>query len=599
MKLPGFKAAKLIRPLLGRHAWTFLAVILLGTLAALAEGLGMSLVVPFFQELAGSSQGSASRYVRFLDRLLAALPPDRRVMLIPAIIFAIVIVKNALSYATDCLFAWLKGRVGDDLRSAVFNQLVRVDYGFIEGSESGKLLNTLSHETWRAAEALGMFVTLLIHWATVIVFVALLLLISWPFTLIAAAAVVVVSASVQPLSRRLDGLGKHLVRSNASLAQRMVDGISGARVIRAFGRERYEEGRFDAASEKVRQAIFRLEMLAHLVKPLSEIGYAAMFLAVSAFAFRNRAWLPTLLAFVFFLYRLLPHLKHLSASRTMLAGMLSSIEDVRALLDRADKPYTSTGVVPFCGLASDITFDSVTFAYQPAEGAVLRDVSLRIPRGSITAIVGPSGAGKSTLVNLLFRFYDASSGQIRVDGVPLRELVLASWRERIAFAGQDSYLFTGTVRENIAYGRLEAGLEEIMEAAEMANADGFIRELPQGYDTWIGDCGVRLSSGQRQRIVLARALLRKPEILVLDEATNALDSVSEQRIRLALAELGDACTIVVVAHRLSSVDHADQIIVLEKGRVTEQGTYEELLGQNRTFAKLSRLQRQRTAAGVG
>jgi subfamily B ATP-binding cassette protein MsbA len=275
---------------------------------------------------------------------------------------------------------------------------------------------------------------------------------------------------------------------------------------------------------------------------------------------------------------------------------LSSVEDVTALLDPSDKPYSSTGSVAVCGLESEITIDSVRFAYRPEEGPVLQDVSIRIPRGSTTAIVGPSGAGKSTLVNLLFRLYDVPSGEIRVDGVPLPELDLASWRERIAFAGQDSHLFSGTVRENIAYGRLEASREEIVAAAELANADGFIRELPLGYDTRIGDRGLRLSGGQRQRIVLARAFVRNPEILVLDEATNALDSASEHRIRLALRKLGARQTVVLVAHRISSIEYADQIIVLEEGRVTERGTYDELLRHDGTFARLSRLQRRRVVA---
>jgi subfamily B ATP-binding cassette protein MsbA len=310
--------------------------------------------------------------------------------------------------------------------------------------------------------------------------------------------------------------------------------------------------------------------------------------------------LPTLLAFVFFLYRLLPHLKHLAASRTTLSARLSSVKDVTALLDRADKTYTASGTIPFRRFENDVRFKSVSFAYKPEDGPVLNDVSLSIPRGKTTAIVGPSGAGKSTLANLLFRLYDPAGGELRVDGIPLRHLDVASWRESIAFAGQDSHLFSGTVFDNIAYGNPRATLEEIVAAADLAAADGFIRRLPHGYQTRVGDRGLRLSAGERQRIVLARAFLRKPQILVLDEATNALDSLSEHRIRLALKKFGEDSTVVLIAHRMSTVEHADQIVVMDGGRIVERGTYEELLRRGGTFTELSRMQQQRRiAAGPG
>ena len=598
MRLSSLEMAKAFHPLLRRHRAALGVIIVLGTLSALAEGIGMSLVIPFFRELAGGSAPGASHYVRFLDRMLASLPAGYRTSLIPAVIFAIVIAKNVLSYVCDCLCAWLKLRVGHELRGGLFNQLLHVHFGFIERSEPAKLVNTLAHETWRTVEALGVFVALLIHCATVLVFVVLLLLISWPLTLSAGAGVVLISVSVQLVGRRLGRLGTHAVDATAALTERMLDGLGGMRVIRIFGRERYEEQRFAAASEDVRRTFQRLDWVANVVKPLSEIGYAAMFLLVLAFAFRSRGLLPTLLAFVFFLYRLLPHLKHLAASRTTLAAFLSSVRDVTALLDRTDKTYTASGTIPFRRLENDVRFKSVTFSYKAEDGPVLHDVSLSIPRGKTTAIVGPSGAGKSTLANLLFRLYDATEGELRVDGIPLPHLDLASWRENIAFAGHDSHLFGGTVRDNIAYGSPQATFEDIVAAADLAAADGFIRGLPQGYETRVGDRGLRLSAGERQRIVLARAFLRKPQILVLDEATNALDSLSEHRIRLALKKLGEDNTVVLIAHRMSTVEHADQIIVMDGGRIVEQGTYDDLLRRGGTFAELSRMQqRRRIAAG--
>jgi ABC-type multidrug transport system fused ATPase/permease subunit len=587
-------------PLLRRYRWGLPAIIVLGTLSALSEGLGISLIIPFFQALGGSGQSaSANSYVRFLDSVIGWVPRENRLTLIPVAVFAAIVAKNCLLYVNSVLCSWLNSQVGHRLRSGIFNQLLGVSYGFVERSESGKLLNTLTTETWRAGDALGAFVDLLVACSTILIFIALLLLISWPLTLMAAAAILVISATIQFAIRGMASRERQAMGANVALTARMLDGLAGMRVIRALGREAYEEERFGDASEKVRTAFFRLDVLARGVQPLSEVCYAGLFLAILGFTVHQRAALPTLFAFVFFLYRLQPHLKHLAASRASLVGLTSSVEDVISLLDRADKPYMRAGSLPFHGLRSDLTFDCVSFAYGPMDEPVLCDVSIRIPRGKTTAIVGRSGAGKTTLVNLIFRLYDVNAGEIRVDGNPLPELDVASWRAHLALAAHDSHVFSGTVRENIAYGRLEASPAEIATAAERANAHEFIRNLPQGYDTKVGDGGMQLSAGQRQRIVLARAFLRNADLLILDEATNALDSISERRIQTALRANREGRTVILVAHRLSTIDYADHIVVLERGRVVEQGTFEELLGTDGVFARLARLQRRRRAEKLG
>jgi subfamily B ATP-binding cassette protein MsbA len=233
----------------------------------------------------------------------------------------------------------------------------------------------------------------------------------------------------------------------------------------------------------------------------------------------------------------------------------------------------------------------VRFHYEPDEPPALDDVSLTIPAGRTTALVGPSGAGKSTLVKLLFRFYDPDEGTVTVDGRPLPELALGSWRDRIALVSQDVFLFNATVRENIAYGRPGATDAEVEEAARRADAHAFIRRLPQGYDTELGDRGVRLSGGQQQRITLARAIVRNPELLILDEATNALDSRSERLIQDALDLFGEGRTVVIIAHRFSTIEQADHIVVLEGGRVREEGDRESLLAHEGLFSELLALQR--------
>jgi subfamily B ATP-binding cassette protein MsbA len=477
------------------------------------------------------------------------------------------------------------------LRTGIFNQLLSTSYSFLETQESGNLLNTLATETWRTGQALGILVNLIISICTIFVFTTLLLLISWKLTLLVALGLGLISTTIQLVTRKVKNLGQQALEVNKILGNRMWEGLAGMKVIRAFGRESYEQERFDVASTEVRNTFLKLDMLSGVVNPLSEVLSVVLLLYILVVALlQDRAALPTLLSFIFILYRLQPQVKQLDSYRVGLMALTSSVEDVMSLLDRSDKPYIHSGQIPFEGLQKAISFESVTFRYNPQEKPAVQDISLCIPRGKTTAFVGPSGAGKSTLIGLLCRFYDVTEGEIYLDGCPLRQLNLESWRSRIAIVSQDIHMFSATIRENIAYGRLEATEDEIIAAAKLANADEFISQFPYGYETKVGDRGIRLSGGQRQRIALARAIVRNPEILILDEATNALDTISENLIQEALNTLSANRTVIVIAHRLSTIEQADQIIVLEKGRVIEQGNLKHLLKLDGLFAQLYQLQ---------
>jgi subfamily B ATP-binding cassette protein MsbA len=249
-----------------------------------------------------------------------------------------------------------------------------------------------------------------------------------------------------------------------------------------------------------------------------------------------------------------------------------------------------SGAVVLDRLRTGIRFDGVSFRYGPEDRWAIEDVCLEIPRGKRIALAGPSGAGKSTLISLLLRFYDPQRGTITVNGAPLRDLDLESWRRRLAVVSQDTHIFNASIQDNIAYGRGNADLDEVIAAARQADAHEFISALPNGYDTLVGDQGIRLSGGQRQRIALARAIVRKADVLVLDEATNALDSISERAVLDSIQALGDECTVISIAHRLATIMQADEIIVLEAGRVKEQGHAAELLANQSLFARLYQLQ---------
>jgi subfamily B ATP-binding cassette protein MsbA len=403
-------------------------------------------------------------------------------------------------------------------------------------------------------------------------------------------ALLLVAMIVQLLAHRVETLSRTGQQAWETFAQRILEGFRGMRTIRAFGHESYEQKRFVKDSQRTSHLYFKLELLSCLVAPVSEVLMATVLIAVIVIQLPMVERLPAVLTFIFILCRLQPYIQQLDKARIRLIAAIAPVETVMNFLDHSDKPYVRSGSLTFPGLREAITFQSVSFCYDPAAPLALRDVSIRIPKGKTIALVGPSGAGKSTLMHLLLRFYDPTQGTIYVDDVPLQQFDFASWRRRIAVVSQDIHLFNTTIRQNIAYGRLDAPEEDIIAAARQAEAHDFICALPQAYETKIGDQGVLLSGGQKQRLALARAIVRNPEILVLDEATNALDSIAEHLIQQALDAMSHERTVIIIAHRLSTIERADHIIVLEKGSVREQGNLQYLLKRGSLFPRFYNLQ---------
>jgi len=323
-----------------------------------------------------------------------------------------------------------------------------------------------------------------------------------------------------------------------------------------------------------------------------DLLYVPLLLGALLVAWYADVGLPILLPFLLLVFRMQRYLREFDLHRVRVASHAAPVVEIAALLDRSDKPYLPAGHVPFPGLGQRIVFDRVGFAHDGGaqRRPALADVSLEIGRGETIALVGGSGAGKSTLINLLCRLYDPTAGEIRVDGVPLADLDLASWRRHIAIAGQEAELLGGTIRDNIAYGDPDADQARIVAAAEQAGIRSFIESLPERYDTLVGTRGMQLSGGERQRISLARALLRTPDILILDEATNAVDHLTEAAIQRALERLAGRLTIIIIAHRLSTIRSASRVVVMKDGRIAEQGSRLELLRRPGLFAELHELE---------
>jgi ABC-type multidrug transport system fused ATPase/permease subunit len=419
----------------------------------------------------------------------------------------------------------------------------------------------------------------------------LLIVLSWKLTLLTAVLLLLISYIVQRLTRQVKRLGSEATAANANLSQRMLETFYGLRLIRAFAREDYEQNRFEKASRQVSKIFLKLDRVSDLVQPVSEVLVAPLLLGILVImGVRDPGQVAVSVTFLILLYRLQPRIRQFDADRVSLNALSASVEEVRSLLDEKDKPYLRSGTRALESIEKSIVFESVSLRYEVGKDAALRDVNCAINIGETTALVGPSGAGKSSLVNLVCRFYDPSVGRLLIDGIPLTELDLGWWRNQIAIVSQDIHLFNASVAENIRYGKLDATREEVMEAARKAHAMEFIDNLPDGFDTFLGDWGQLLSGGERQRLALARAFVRDPQILVLDEATNSLDLIAEKVVQDALEQFGRGRTVIIVAHRISTIEHADNVIVLDSGKVIESGSVPQLLAKGGLFSRLYALQ---------
>lgn len=571
--------------------WAIPLLVALGMLTSFTEGVGISLFIPFLESIGQENtlQQTGNWLADSLGHLFNKIQPDNRLLTISACIFIAVLVRAAMYYSNTVIFTRLSMKVGHQIRSRLFEQLMTVSFRFLEKCSSGRLLNALSTETWRATDALSCLWKMLIGVCSIAVYFTLLMLISWKLTLLVTVIMIVISVIVRLLTHRTQSLGEKVTRNNTDLTNRMVEGIDGMKVIRAFVRESYEQKRFTQTSYRLNNLIVRLTMLHGIIRPVYQVLTAALLLTVLLTNIHNPGKIHSILVFIFILYRFQPMIIAFDGARNKIVSLTPAVEEISSLLAETKKSLPN-GTMPFTELKKGIFFNKLTFQYNPDEKQALKNISVSIPAGKTTALVGHSGAGKSTLIKLLLRFYDASAGNIYLDDYPLKSLNTESWRKSIALVSQDVYVFNASVQDNIAYGRLDADDKEIIAAAKSADAHEFICQLPNGYDTKVGDRGVRLSGGQRQQITLARALVRRPKVIILDEATNALDSLSEQSIKDALEKLSMKCTVIVIAHRLSSIEHADHIIVLNEGVVSEQGKFENLIRLDGNFAKLYKLQ---------
>lgn len=538
---------------------------------------------------------------RFVD--LQADPQEaiRGIIIFILVVFAL---KNVFDFAKAYLMARVQQGVTRDLRDTVYDHLLDLDMAFFGKTKMGQILSRLTYDVEQlrvlVAKELGKVVSSVFEFAAAVV---VMLIISPKLTL---AAFIVVPATMGiwgPLIRKLKRADRRVLDSAADLNTHIQETLTGIRLVKSSTTEEYERERFHGLTLRYYKRFLRSERLRALASPITE--------TLTAFGTVILLWYGAQLVlvggelggeeFIVFLglsLKLYHPVKYLAKFPALIQPGLVGAERIFEFLDAPIDIRDSDGAREFPGLKEGISFDGVAFEYRPGE-PVLQDISFEVPKGTVVALVGPSGAGKTTILDLLARFYDVTEGSISVDGTDIRDFSIRGLRSSLGIVSQETVLFHDTVRANIAYGSPEATQEEVERAAEAAYAQDFIRQMPQGYETVVGERGTELSGGQRQRLAIARAILRNPPILVFDEATSSLDAEAERLVQQAIERLLEGRTVFVIAHRLSTVQRADQILVLDQGSLVERGSHQALLSAGGLYHRLYELQFSDEELGTG
>jgi len=562
-----------------RHVWPYRGALAIGIVAMIVGGLADAALVkltgPMVNEL-------------FVDK------NPRLAILLPLGVILVFLVSGLASFTSGYMTQWVSNKVILDLRGLMFTQLLRLPPAWFDEATTARLVAKFTNDVTNIAAASTSVLTVVVRdTVTIVALLTILIYSNWKLTLITLAVIPPTALVVRYFSKRLRATSRASQQAIGGIATVLDETIANLRVVKIFGGQAYESSRFKEANERIRRYNMKQSVAASASVPITQLLVACAVAAIIYFAaqeaLNGNSDVGKFVEFIAATGMLLQPLKRLTGINEHLQKGLAAAESVFGVID--EKAEDDTGTVELERSRGEIRYEAVTLSYKTSPRPALEGVSLDIRPGETIALVGASGSGKTSLIHLLPRFYHPASGRITIDGHDLEALTLQSLRKQISLVSQNVVLFNDTVAANIAYGRLEQTSEaDIIRAAEAAYAMDFIRQLPEGLATPIGENGAKLSGGQRQRIAIARALLKDAPILLLDEATSALDTESERAVQAALEELMKGRTTIVVAHRLSTIENADRIVVLAQGRIVEVGSHRELIGQGGVYAGLHRLQ---------
>jgi subfamily B ATP-binding cassette protein MsbA len=581
---------KYLRPYVAERPGLFAAVVGSSLAVVLCEGVGVGLLVPLLNLLLGGEGAASVRPLEWLERTVPGRSPAFYVIVVCTSIILAIAAKNAAFYASQILAASLKRLISVSLRDTLFARLQRADLDVFDRTPGGELSNVFMLETYRATTAVDVLVGMLQRSSIALFYVAALVYLSWPLTILVLALSVALGVTLSFVYRRLTRAGEEVTDTNNRLASALAQSFAGVRTQRVTNSQLLERNRLHALNVAQAEAEQRSTYASSLLFPLTETLAVAggMLIVASAYAFLVRPGFMSssyLLAYGFVLLRLLPLLNQLWGLQGHLFYLAGGVREVQVWLETPEYPSRPFGTTPFETLRRELRYEGISYSYASGTQA-LDDVSFSVGVGETVAIVGPSGSGKSTLAAIVLRLRAPSAGRVTADGKDIWSFSSESWHKATALVEQDAFLFNRTIRDNILYGSDSADAAALHRAVQIANLEEFVASLPSGLDTVVGERGVMVSGGQRQRIAIARAVIRNPQILVLDEATSHLDNVSEQLVQQALQNAARGRTTIVIAHRLSTIREADKLVVMDGGRVVEQGTWESLAVAGGTFQRL-------------
>jgi len=554
--------------IVGKPVWATPVLIALGLASSFAETIGITLIVLFLYAATGHSANTGGLMGMAVGRAAQIFGSTNK---LAWLILAMIIARGALAMLYNRISTNIAAAISERTRNLVHAQYLKVAYNFIQSHTQANLIEVLATETWEISAAYSSFTRLVINACSIAVFTLFLTLLSWKIMLVAFAGSALISTVTRLFTGRARALGLKVKATHEFLGAQMLMTIQGMRTIRAYGQENAHQESFTHTSFEAREVTNALARLSAWIGPVTEVGYLGILCVIIAGSNWWHTSFTLTLGAVALLYRLQPHTRELEDNLMKFAQNQPQLHSVRMMLETDDKEFPPDGSIPFSRLEHGIVFRNVDFRYEAGGSNVLTDLNFEIPAGVTTALIGASGAGKTTIVNLLMRLYEPSAGEITVDGVNLRDLRRADWVGQLGLAGQDTELVGGTVMDNIRMADPFCEESKVIAAAEAAGVAPFVAQLPAGYDTWVGQEGLRFSGGQRQRIGLARAILRDSHLLILDEAMSALDRGLEDRVKHEIDTRMASKTILIITHRLETVRDVQHVVWIEDGKVRAEG----------------------------